>query len=149
MDNNSENCIERSVVNLSKFKLNEHHISLLKRGLKFCPTPSAPDAGQLREDMDRYHTRLRQIAFFSNLENNNDSTTSFINTTQVAPSNPLASIEPFKNLNFKLKSNWRVPAGPANLEAMIASNEQQYNARAPFIPTFRSNLDHNERKAMK
>ena len=67
----------RSVVNLSNFQLNESHISLLQRGLKFCPTPSAPDAGQLRQDMDRLHTRMRQIAFFNNLKNNNDSTTTF------------------------------------------------------------------------
>jgi len=143
------NSNDRSVVNLSSSHLSEHHISLLQRGLKFCPTPPAPNAGQLREDMDRFHTRLRQIAYFDTMASNLNQSTSFISNTPVVPINPMASIEPFKHLKFKLKSNWRVPTGPVNLEAMIACNEQQYNARPIFKPSFRSNIDHLERKAMK
>ena len=149
MDNAASTTFERSVVNLSSFILNEEHISLLQRGLKFCPTPPAPDEGQLREDLDRYHTRLRQIAFFDNIESNNVSTTSFINLATPPSINPMASFEPFKHLNFKLKSNWRAPTGPVNLEAMIACNEQNYNARPVFKRSFRDNIVPKERLAMK
>ena len=33
-------------VNLSNFQLNEHHVAVLSRGLKFCPTPGPPDPGE-------------------------------------------------------------------------------------------------------
>ena len=141
--------MDKSVVNLSSFQLSEHHISLLQRGLKFCPTPPAPNAGQLREDMDRFHTRMRQIAFFDNIENNNDSNTSFIRATPVLIANPMASTVPFKHLKFRLKSNWNVPTGPVNLEAMIACNELQYNARPTFKPSFKANISLEERLAMR
>ena len=149
MDNALNTQTDRSVVNLSSFQLSEHHISLLQRGLKFCPTPPAPNAGQLREDLDRFHTRMRQIAFFDSIENDQSATTSFINTTPDIAINPMASTVPFKNLKFKLKSNWRVPNGPINLEAMIACNEQQFNARTVFKPSFKNNIDLNEREALK
>ena len=149
MDNFNQNSSDRSVVNLSSFQLSDSHISLLQRGLKFCPTPPAPNAGQLREDMDRFHTRMRQIAFFDSLENNNDSTSSFITSTPVTAINPMSSLVPFKHMKFKLKSNWVVPTGPVNLEAMIACNELQYNARPNFKPSFKSNIDSNERQALK
>ena len=149
MDNAFKDNTDRSVVNLSTFQLSDKHISLLQRGLKFCPTPPAPNAGQLREDMDRFHTRMRQIAFFDNIENDSSSTTSFINTTPTAAINPMASTVPFKNLNFKLKSSWRVPNGPINLEAMIACNEQQFNARPTFKTNYKNNIDLMERQALK
>ena len=146
---NINNSTVRSVVNLSSFRLSEHHISLLQCGLKFCPTTPAPNAGQRREDLDRFHTRMRQIAFFDNIENNNDSTTSFINTTPTLIANPMASTVPFKHLKFRLKSNWVVPMGPTNLEAMIACNELQYNALPIFKPSFKTNISLEERLALK
>ena len=57
----------KSIVNLS-INLNRDHISVLNRGLKFCPSPTSPNVGELREDLDRFHKRLRQIAFFENPE---------------------------------------------------------------------------------
>lgn len=38
----------KSVINLSSFQLNQDHISLLGKGLSFCPTPGEPDLGELR-----------------------------------------------------------------------------------------------------
>ena len=61
----------------------------------------------------------------------------------------MASFVPFKHLKFKLKSNWRVPSGPVNLEAMIACNEQQFNARPAYQPSFRTNIVPAESKALK
>ena len=39
---------DKLVVNLSKFVLNEHHLSLLKKGLTFCPTPGKRDMSKIR-----------------------------------------------------------------------------------------------------
>ena len=89
----TENFCEKSVVNISDFVLNEHHVSLLTRGLKFCPTPPGPNPGQLREDMDRFHTRMRQIAFFENRESFLDQSTSSICATPVATPTNVGSKE--------------------------------------------------------
>ena len=141
--------IDNTVVNLSTFELNEHHISLLKHGLKFCPTPPAPDTGQLRADLDRFHTRARQICFFNNKDQMNDLTASFRDTSIETPSDPMGTHEAFKHRNFKSKSKWNCPPGPPNLEAMIVCNEQNFNHRPNFRPSPRDNLTINERKALK
>ena len=46
----------KNIVNLSSFHLTETHISVLWRGLKFCPTPEDFD---LRADMDHMHKHLQ------------------------------------------------------------------------------------------
>ena len=55
------------VVNLSSLNLSQPQLSLLSRGLSFCPTPGEPDLGVLKEDLDRFHMGLRRKAFFANL----------------------------------------------------------------------------------
>ena len=35
--------------------------------MKFCPTPGEPNFRLLREDLDQFHTRIKQKLFFSNL----------------------------------------------------------------------------------
>ena len=61
----------KGIVNLSDKILSESEQTLLLKGLKFCPTPGSPDIGQLRDDMDKLHKRLSQIAFFENPEDSN------------------------------------------------------------------------------
>ena len=96
--------MDKSVVNLSTFKLNEYHTQVLQRGLKFCPTPPAPNTGQLRQDLDRLHNRMRQISFFDNKEKDNDLSTSFSNANIETPLNPMGTNLPFKHRKFKSKS---------------------------------------------
>ena len=138
----------KSIVNLSTFNLNQDHISVLNRGLKFCPTPKSPNVGEMRDDMDRFHKRLRQMAFFENPEDPLlDLSTRTQNTNIQLDSKNLLSFEPFKHMKFKTKSAWN-PPGPHNLEAMITCNEQQFNARRVTKLDFRDNLTKNQRKAM-
>ena len=47
------------VVNLSKFKLTNDHLSFLSKDLNFCPTPDEPNPGQNMENLDNLHRRLR------------------------------------------------------------------------------------------
>ena len=54
----------KRVVNLSDYELSKDEIEVLFKGLKFCPTPGFPDAGELRDDLDRIHRTLRQKAFY-------------------------------------------------------------------------------------
>jgi hypothetical protein len=113
----------KSIVNLSNFILTRDHISVLNKGLKFCPTPSKPNVGELREDMDRFHKRLRQMAFFENPEEPPlvPSTPPTVGPTPQVDEKNLLSFEPFKHRKFKNTSTWN-PPGPHNLEAMITCN---------------------------
>ena len=136
------------VVNLSDRPLTQEEITLLNRGLKFCPTPPCPDPGLAREDLGTLHRRLRLLAFYE--ENpleafkiprpNNSLVTVAINR----PNNL-----PFKDSKFKNKSTWRGPIGPANLEAFIASNLVDYNNRPAYKAPDKKNLTRQEANCIK
>ena len=94
----------KSVVNLSKYELTKDEISVLSKGLKFCPTPNSSDPGEVREDLDKLHKRLRQIAFYNNP---NDSIASSQSSQVALPTvepdlgDNLKSHSPFKHRKFK------------------------------------------------
>ena len=144
---------QKSVVNLSDFQLNQHHLAVLTRGLKFCPTPSHPNPGEGREDMDTLHRRVRQIAFYDIIDPGSEASQNN-SVMLITPPNPidlgdnLLSLTPFKHRKFKNKSTGRGPTGPPTLEAMITCNEQAYNDRPTFIDNRRSNINLEERKAI-
>ena len=52
------------VENLSDRPLTEEEISLLKRGLKFYPTPPCTNLGQAREDLNTLQRRMSLFAFY-------------------------------------------------------------------------------------
>ncbi|KAL9977158.1 hypothetical protein ACROYT_G014536 [Oculina patagonica] len=52
------------VVNLSKRELSEAEISLLSKGLKFCPTPEKVDVYNLRKDIREFVRQIRLREFF-------------------------------------------------------------------------------------
>ena len=46
--------VSANAVNLSNRKLSKAGVSLLSKGLKFCPTPSSVDKSVLKEDMEKF-----------------------------------------------------------------------------------------------
>ena len=94
--NNSEYI--NSIVNLSSHSLTDTEISVLSKGLDFCPTPGAPDIGNIIQDLDAFKRRTRLQLFFSG--SNQDPTERY---TQ--------SGVPFEHKSFKLKSSFN-PVGP-------------------------------------
>ena len=134
------------VVNISNKVLSDEEVSLLQRGLKFCPTPPCPDPGQSRDDLDSLHRRLRLMAFFDE-ESQDESLT---NITQSLPADDrnLLSRLPFKHKKFKRESAWRGPIGPTNLEAFIASNVVDFNNRPSYVPPKKQNLTKKEALAL-
>ena len=54
----------RIVVNLSKRHLTEAEVSLLSKGLKFCPTPERIDIYNVRKDIRDYVRRIRLREYF-------------------------------------------------------------------------------------
>ena len=55
---------DRIVVNMSKRHLTEAEISLLSKGLKFCPTPERIDVYNVRKDRRDYIRRIRLREYF-------------------------------------------------------------------------------------
>ena len=147
----------KSVVNLSNYELTQEEFSVLSKGIKFCPTPGPPDPGAQREDLNNLHRRLRQIAFFDNLESNAPSSSQSTGVPAVqiptAPSvsdaDSINSLDIFRHRNFKLKSTGAGPQGPQNLEAMILANELEFNKRPIYKPTKCRNLSSKEMLALK
>ena len=64
LDFTNKICTPASVINLSDYTLSRDELSLLERGLNFCPTPGEPHAGDLRRDLDNFHRRLKIKTFF-------------------------------------------------------------------------------------
>ena len=56
--------MSQNVINLSKRDLSKGEISLLSKGLKFCPTPRDLDRGKLKTDLEEFGRRLRLKWFF-------------------------------------------------------------------------------------
>ena len=79
-----------NVINLSDYALTDAEKSVLRNGLKFCPTPGEPHMGETRRDLDRFHRSLRLKCHFGK-----DQT----------PKTRDTSIGPFSNTrDLKLKS---------------------------------------------
>ena len=51
--------VSENVFNLSNKLLNEHHISLLSKGLNFCPTPTCLNKGEIKDDLENFSRRMR------------------------------------------------------------------------------------------
>ena len=100
--------MDKYVVNLSKYKLTKSEISVLSRGLNFCPTPDEPDPGQIRTDLDDLHRRLRLRYHFQDDDDD---------TMDLHDCENIHSTEPFANRKFKVPSSFNPPGAQA-LEAM-------------------------------
>ena len=59
-----ETKITVKIINLSSKVFNQHHISLLQRGLKFVPTPKGPDLMTLEKDIKEYVRLLKLKEYF-------------------------------------------------------------------------------------
>ena len=52
------------IVNLSKYILTKSETNVLSKGLGFCPTPGAPDIGNIIQDLDVFKRKTRLNLFF-------------------------------------------------------------------------------------
>ncbi len=109
------------IVNLSDLTLTPAMISLLEKGLNFCPSPGELNFGDLMSDMQKFHRNLRLRTFFGKEEdsvsNPNDS-----NVSDLAYYPGPDSYAGFGHRLFKNKSTFN-PKGPPTLEAFIIQNE--------------------------
>jgi hypothetical protein len=114
--------------------------SVLTKGLNFCPTPTDPDPGQYKIDLDSLHRRLRLRTKFQDPDDPDFG--------YEYPGEQNQDSEPFQNRKFRCKSTYN-PTGPANLEAFIAINEHNFNKRPMFKASRVKNLTPGEFKAIQ
>ncbi len=144
--NNNINQDAESVVNLSDLTLSNAQLSVLSRGLNFCPSPGEPPLADLFLDLDKFHRQLRRKCFF----HKKTPTTS---GTQATPSdgNPNCDTQPensaFEHRKFRDPSSWD-PRGPPTLETFIKMNEIHLGKYKPKA-TKRCNLSKEEKIALK
>ena len=130
---------DKYVVNLSHHLLTNDQRNILSFGLNFCMTPNTIDAGELRTDLDQLHRKLRLESRFKGEEVE-------ICDLNTEDENNHASV-PFAHRKFKTPSRYN-PVGSPCLEAMIISNERDFNQRGK-LPQRSMNISPNERKAIR
>ena len=90
------------MLNLFTFTLNHDDLTLLGKGLKFCPIPLWVDHGKIKLDLDKFFRNCSLHLFFNNTENTNVS--------ELEPEE-----KPFEHNDLKLPSKYN-PTFPSNLE---------------------------------
>ena len=84
--------VSENVVNLSNRKLSKAEVSLLSKGLKFCPTPNSVDKSVLKEDLENFGRPLRLKWHYKNDERTFDPSP-FRSKSKFNPSKTDAAIE--------------------------------------------------------
>ena len=92
------------VVNLSSRHLCPDAISILNKGMKFCPTPGEPDISVAKKDIDYFHLRMKRHLHFNSTPIADPNSNSQPVPTQQVDDNGL-----FKNQSFKSPSSWAPP----------------------------------------
>ena len=69
---NCKKSVERKIINLSGRDLTRDEIKLLKRGLKFTPTPQADKKG-LEADMQEFQRKLRLLEHFQDYKSTTEN----------------------------------------------------------------------------
>ena len=120
--------------NLSIHILTKSETGVLSKGLGYCPTPGAPDIGNIIQDLDAFKRITRLNLFFQGSnedpEEQNDQ-----------------SGVPFEHKSLKLKSTFN-PVGPFQLETMFYSIEQDLH-RLKYRQPRKKNLNKEEYQAIK
>ena len=122
------------IVNLSSHTLTKSETSVLSKGLGFCPTPGAPDIGNIIQDLDVFKRKTKLNLFFS--ESNQDP-----------PEQNSQSGVPFEHKSFKFKSTFN-PVGPFQLETMFHSIDQDLY-KLKYRQPRKKKLSKEEYKAIK
>ena len=129
LDSQSKKPATNTVVNLSSVDLTDSDISLLSKGLNFCPRPKTYNAFEVEKDMEAFARRLRLKELFANKHNEE-------------------SVEPTEEqLKFRPKSSFVPPKQSSTLEAFITAVERDIRAHTP-TNTRRDNLSPSERKSL-
>ena len=107
--------VSENVVNLSNRKLSKAEVSLLSKGLKFCPTPNSVDKSVLKEDLEIFGRTLRLKWHYRNDERTFDPNP-FRPKSKFNPSKNDAAIELYlSHIEEKLLSSTEIKHSYYNL----------------------------------
>ena len=133
------------IVNLSDYQLSEPEISILSKGLKFCPTPGYHEVSEVQSDLDHFH---RATPIKTLLPTTGKMITFLGSQSWGGPSSMRVDLsEGFNHPKFRNKSTWQ-PKGPQALEAFAFCNDCQLLPQTDFRRP-RDNLSKSERSALK
>ncbi len=117
---------ENLVLNLSDLILTDNQISIISRGLSFCPTPGEPDMGQIFLDLERLFRRMRLTLFWAEDQPQNISV---LGTQNTNPQNHIV-IPPYHNRDFIDKSTF----DPVHLNQGLESFQKAVKHRISSQP---------------
>ncbi len=145
-------------MNLSDTELQPHQISLLEKGLTFCPTPGEPDMADLKRDLDTFHRNVKLRAHFGKKVEKSQAWSRQISMSSSLDSHiesslieePLgdAILGPFDHRLFKDKSTWILENTPTMIDSLISVNELNL-AKTKLHAPLRQNLRKDEKLAVK
>ncbi len=132
------------IVNLSSYELSSEEISVLQKGLKFCPTPPIVDPGQIKESLDRFFRSANLYLFFNGttpsepLQDDEDLDLSLLQEDN--------SKKPFEHKDLKPKSTFNPPMPNClnHVYELILKDLLEFNP-----PTVKRNLTKGQRKALE
>ena len=120
-------------------------ISILEKGLNFCPTPGELNMGNLMLDIDKFHRNLRLKTFF-NEEEGLDSDDNDPEVNDILNTSFHGNDFGFQHREFKNKSTFN-PNGPLPLESFALANETAI-AKIKCQSPNNSNITKEERLAL-
>ena len=130
------------VVNLSSKELTDSEISLLSKGLNFCPAPAKPNEQKLSEDLDQFARRLRIKEYFDSKDKESNDTTENSNSDNTEEEAPVIP-------KFRKKSDWiPKPSKNKTLESVIHLIKSDVKNIANQDSTTHGNLSKEERSAL-
>ena len=138
---NTTGLSNKLVVNLSSHELSEAELTLLEKGLKFCPTRLRTEPSDLRKELDTFHKKLRTIHYWSKDDDKKDL--GKYPELQSAPYSRECDLKKFKPL-----STWKPPNGSINLETFISLNEICLNKTEP-VNNIKQNVTRDERRSLR
>ena len=147
------------ILNLSNKTLNKDQISVLSRGLSFCPTPGEPDMGLLFLDLERFFRTLRLKVFWddqndlnqtdpSNLTHNALSASS-LSSPETTSNSDIDSNEPFDHPKFKVKSTFDPRHLNQGALAVYQKTVKREIQQKPVKIPYHKNLSRKEYDAIK
>ena len=120
-----------SVVNLSNKHLSTAQMSLLSKGLNFCPTPHESNLGTIRQDFEKFH-KVYNVTVYSDSTADNPLRI-LVAQTRIQVTMVTTKLHPLNIPVSKKMSQWN-PTGPLSLEAFIISNEADLSRLVPAKP---------------
>ncbi len=100
------------VVNLSSYQLSKPELSLLSKGLKFCPTPPKFDPGIIKADIDKFFLSVKRYLHFDDQKRNLTDSSSESETDSDSLTDSYRDSTdppPFQHQKLIIKSSWDPP----------------------------------------